>query len=268
MNRLSIPYFPAQSPRKTAQVFANNLANVNTAGFKQDQQGFAASWPVVGSVGMGSRIQRHHLDDFDQTGRPHRACLPKQTACARPSSRDASRSPAIRLDLAIQTDGFFEVKTPDGVRYTRNGIFSSMANDVWSPIWDIRSWARKGDQSATRQHSDQRRGRHPSRWQRDRHDQGRRISPNEMPQKFAEGLFTGGKPSVSKKPQLQSGHIEESNVNSLSEMVKMIQGMRSYESAQKLIQTLDHMTDTAIQDLGRCNREELYDSCNVDGRDQ
>ena len=28
------------------------------------------------------------------------------------------------LDVAIQTDGFFEVKTPDGVRYTRNGIFS------------------------------------------------------------------------------------------------------------------------------------------------
>ena len=52
-------------------------------------------------------------------------------------------------------------------------------------------------------------------------------------------------------PQIQSGHIEESNVNSLGEMVKMIQGMRTYESAQKLIQTLDRMTETAIQDIGR-----------------
>jgi flagellar basal-body rod protein FlgG len=74
---------------------------------------------------------------------------------------------------------------------------------------------------------------------------------SQMPQKFAEGLFVGGNPTVSLKPQVQSGHIEESNVNSLSEMVKMIQGMRSYESAQKLIQTLDQMTSTAIQDLGR-----------------
>jgi flagellar basal-body rod protein FlgG len=34
-------------------------------------------------------------------------------------------------------------------------------------------------------------------------------------------------------------------------MVKMIQGMRGYETAQKLIQTLDRMTETAIQDIGR-----------------
>lgn len=33
-------------------------------------------------------------------------------------------------------------------------------------------------------------------------------------------------------PQIQVGHIEESNVNSIGEMVKMIQGMRNYESTQ------------------------------------
>ena len=64
-------------------------------------------------------------------------------------------------------------------------------------------------------------------------------------------VYRGEADGFDVRPQVQSGHIEESNVNSLSEMVKMIQGMRSYESAQKLIQTLDHMTDTAIQDLGR-----------------
>jgi flagellar basal-body rod protein FlgG len=34
-------------------------------------------------------------------------------------------------------------------------------------------------------------------------------------------------------------------------MVKMIQGMRNYESSQKLIQTLDHMAEVAIQNVGR-----------------
>ena len=52
-------------------------------------------------------------------------------------------------------------------------------------------------------------------------------------------------------PQIQVGHIEESNVNSIGEMVKMIQGMRNYESTQKLIQTLDRMAEVAIQDVGR-----------------
>ena len=51
--------------------------------------------------------------------------------------------------------------------------------------------------------------------------------------------------------ELLAGHIEESNVNSIGEMVKMMEGMRSYESAQKLIQTLDRMAEVAIQDVGR-----------------
>jgi flagellar basal-body rod protein FlgG len=156
------------------------------------------------------------------------------------------------LDVAIQTDGFFEVKTPDGVRYTRNGIFSldgqrRLVTNLGHPVMGT-----KGEITVP-----------PGNIQINAEGgiqvNGNPIGtikvveflPNEMPQKFAEGLFTGGKPAVSAKPLLQPGHIEESNVNSLSEMVKMIQGMRSYESAQKLIQTLDHMTDTAIQDLGR-----------------
>ena len=74
----------------------------------------------------------------------------------------------------------------------------------------------------------------------------------------SKGCSSGGSRNGVDEPQVQSGHIEESNVNSLSEMVKMIQGMRSYESAQKLIQTLDHMTDTAIQDIwAGCNRRNL-----------
>jgi flagellar basal-body rod protein FlgG len=77
------------------------------------------------------------------------------------------------------------------------------------------------------------------------------FPPQEMPQKYMEGLFAGGRPTVAAHPSIQSGHIEESNVNALSEMVKMIQGMRSYESAQKLMQTLDRMADTAIHDVGR-----------------
>ena len=54
-----------------------------------------------------------------------------------------------------------------------------------------------------------------------------------------------------KNPDIQGGHIEESNVSSIGEMVKMIQGMRNYESSQKLIQTIDRMAEIAIQDVGK-----------------
>jgi flagellar basal-body rod protein FlgG len=74
---------------------------------------------------------------------------------------------------------------------------------------------------------------------------------DHMPQKHFEGLFASDSAKPAKDPQVQGGHIEESNVNSIGEMVKMIQGMRNYESSQKLIQTLDHMAEISIQSLGR-----------------
>ena len=77
------------------------------------------------------------------------------------------------------------------------------------------------------------------------------FSDDHMPQKSSDGLFLSEKGTVAKHPQIQVGHIEESNVNSIGEMVKMIQGMRNYESTQKLIQTLDRMAEVAIQDVGR-----------------
>ncbi len=253
MNRAIYPILSgAVAQEKQLQVFANNLANVNTAGFKQDQQGFRSLFARASSVGTG--ITSAGITSTIST-RP-----------AGPSERVFAEAHGIRttfepgriritgnpLDVAIQNDGFFEVKTPDGMRYTRNGIFSldsqrrlvtNLGHLVMGTKGEIKVPAGNIQVNAE------------GAIQVDGNPIGTikvvEFSQHEMPQKFAEGLFVGGKPIVSTKPQVQSGHIEESNVNSLSEMVKMIQGMRSYESTQKLIQTLDHMTDTAIQDLGR-----------------
>ena len=74
---------------------------------------------------------------------------------------------------------------------------------------------------------------------------------DHMPQKHFDGLFASDSAQPAKNPQVQGGQIEESNVSSIGEMVKMIQGMRNYESSQKLIQTLDHMAEIAIQGVGR-----------------
>jgi flagellar basal-body rod protein FlgG len=54
-----------------------------------------------------------------------------------------------------------------------------------------------------------------------------------------------------KDPTLAPGHLEESGVNGVGEMVKLIDIMRAFESAQKLIQTMDSMTSLAIQEVGK-----------------
>ena len=74
---------------------------------------------------------------------------------------------------------------------------------------------------------------------------------NKPPQKSENGLFSGDNPKSSKDAIIEAGYVEESNVNALTEMVKLIQVMRMYESAQKLIQTFDRMTEMAVQDVGK-----------------
>lgn len=254
MNRAIYPILSgAVAQEKQMQVFANNLANVNTTGFKQDQQAFR------GLLARASATV--------QTAMPSMTLAASITSRpAGPTERVFAEAHALRtafepgriritgnsLDMAIQGNGFFEVKTPQGVRYTRNGMFSldnqrRLVTNLGHPVMGGKGEIRipPGSIQVNAQGA----------IQVDGNPVGTvkvvEFPEAGMPQKYTEGLFTGGKPKPSANPQVQSGHIEESNVNALGEMVKMIQGMRTYESAQKLIQTLDRMTETAIQDVGR-----------------
>jgi len=254
MNRGIYPILSgALAHERRMQVFANNLANVNTAGFKQDQQAFKAVLPRphlgVSAIGpAGGLVQQILARPFGVTERafvaPH---LVKTTF--EPGRIRLTGNP---LDLAIQGRGFFEVKTPQGIRYTRNGMLSldnqrrlvtnlgypvmGAKGEIKIPVGKMEITAQgeikvDGNTVATIKIVD--------------------FPDDQMPEKASEGLFISDKGFVAKNPLIQVGHIEESNVNSIGEMVKMIQGMRSYESAQKLIQTLDRMAEVAIQDVGR-----------------
>ena len=255
MNRGIYPILSgALAHERRMQVFANNMANINTAGFKEDEQSFQALLPrtraVLASAGHTAGLALHI------GARPFG---PSERAFAAPHALKTTFEPGrVRLtgnplDMAIQGRGFFEVKTPQGTRYTRNGMLSldnqrrlvtNMGFPVMGTKGEIKIPAGKLDMSA----------------QGEIKVEGNPVATLKimdfddahMPVKSTDGLFIAdAKGTVAKHPQVQAGHIEESNVNSLGEMVKMIEGMRSYESAQKLIQTLDRMAEVAIQDVGR-----------------
>jgi flagellar basal-body rod protein FlgF len=254
MNRGIYPILSgALAHERRMQVFANNMANVNTAGFKQDEQAFQAVFPkphpAVPPVGHAAGLAQ-------QIG--VRPFGPSERAFAAPHLVKTTFEPGrIRLtgnplDLAIQGQGFFEVKTPQGIRYTRNGMFSldnqrRLVTNLGYPVMGV-----KGEIKIPA-------GKLEISTQGEIKVDDKPVAAikvmefpdNQMPAKFAEGLFVSDKGTVAKNPSLQVGHIEESNVNAIGEMVKMIQGMRSYESTQKLIQTLDRMAEVAIQDVGR-----------------
>jgi flagellar basal-body rod protein FlgG len=232
---------------------ANNLANVNTAGFKQDEQAFRAVFarrttaPVSRPVSSASA----GLVATGPAGKVERvfAAPHGMKTAFEPGRIRLTGNP---LDVAIQGEGFFEIKTPQGVRYTRNGTFSldrqrRLVTNLGYPVMGLAGELTipPGTMHISGQGAIQVDGRTVGTIK------VVEFPADAMPTKQGEGLFAGEKAKVLKNPQIQGGHLEESNVNAIGEMVNMIEGMRMYESAQKLIQAFDRLAEVAIQDVGR-----------------
>ncbi len=89
-------------------MLANNLANIETGGFKADREFYSL---FIGDDAAGD----------PQTGQL--ATLPVIESQWVDHSQGNLRTTANPLDLAIDGDGYFPIQTPGGVRYTRNGSF-------------------------------------------------------------------------------------------------------------------------------------------------
>ena len=254
MNRGIYPILSgAIAQERQLQVFANNLANVNTAGFKQDEQVFrtllgrasVAAPASLGGSGLSQTMMTRPAGSAERVFvQPHALSTSFEAGRIRITGNP--------LDLSIDGNGFFEVDTPQGPRYTRSGMFSldskrRLVSNLGYPVMGLKGEIKipPGAVQVDNEGAIQVDGKPVAALKIVE------FTPETMPRKHMEGLFAGGQPKTAPHPRVQSGHIEESNVNALGEMVKMIQGMRSYESAQKLMQTLDRMAETAIHDVGR-----------------
>ena len=105
------------------RVIANNIANVNTTGFKSDRANFQTlAYETITAPGATSAG-----DDKYAIG----TTLGSGVALAGTSRSDSQGSletTGNSLDLAIQGGGFFQVQQPDGTTaYTRDGSFSVSA---------------------------------------------------------------------------------------------------------------------------------------------
>jgi flagellar basal-body rod protein FlgG len=259
MNRGIYPIMSgALAQEQRLQVITNNLANVNTTGFKRDEPLFrsvleaaraAAPLPghsdsVTQPVLFGGRraadrifVAPQGLETIFETGR--------------------LRATGNQFDIAIQGPGFFEVKTPQGVRYTRNGVFHldnkrRLVNESGFPVMGFNDKKRPAELKfpegvvAIAPN-----GKVSVNGEESGAIKVVEFGDQNRPAKAGDGLYMGVNPRPAKEATLLQGHIEESAVNTIPEMVKMIQVMRSYETASKMIQTLDRMAETMIQDVGR-----------------
>jgi flagellar basal-body rod protein FlgG len=203
---------------------ANDLANASTPGYKADessQHSFGAillsnttSGAAVGSISLGVESGKTYTDltpaPVHETGAP--------------------------LDFAIEGEGFFAVKTAQGVRYTRDGQFAvssgglltdSFGNDVLGTDGAPVKVGANGSVAAS----------------------AVGIFNVTGAVKQGENLFTGTQAGKG-AGTVRQGALEESGVNPVETMVEMMASLRTFQSGQQAVQAINETLQAASTEVG------------------
>ena len=162
------------------------------------------------------------------------------------------------LDIAIQGEGFFEIKLPDGTMgYTRSGEFRLRPDRTLVTSGGLEVMNSGGDPFVLLP------GAGTVLVNQDGTVFQGALSLGKLSiQKFANtaalrpnsgGLFTPGEGAgmeAVEEPELMQGYLEQSNVQPLREMVDLIIISRAYEANQKMITTIDQQMQKALEALG------------------
>ena len=229
---------------------ANNLANVNTPGFKRSKiefqdllyqnprasgsdSGGGNLVPTGVEVGNGSRV----------------------AATSKVFTQGQLTNTGEKLDIAIEGDGFYEIQRPDGTRaYTRDGSFKLNAQGqvvtvdglpVLSGFQPIPAGATSvsvaQDGSVTVQSPNGTQTFNITLTRFANPSGLRSLGGNLYEETAASGTPEVGKPGDQGFGNTVQGYVENSNVNIVEEMVNLIVAQRAYEINSKSVQTSDEM---------------------------
>jgi flagellar basal-body rod protein FlgF len=226
--------------QRQMDMVANNIANINTTGFKAEQLLYEEYKMPVATHG-------------DFAGQDRTLSYVQDWATVQDFSSGAMVQTDSPLDLAISGDGFFTVQTAAGERWSRSGAFQinstgllvdSSGNPVMGEGGQIQFGPEETDIKISADGS----------ISSSAGDKGRlRIVEFAEPQALTrEGnnLMSGGTPIAPTNSRVLQGFTEKSNVSGVSEMAEMIRVTRAYESIASLGQKQDDMRRDAIKRLG------------------
>lgn len=246
-------YTGMNAQQQRMDTISNNLANVNTTGYKKDGVFFESFKDLyinkindpesntskrIGKMNFGVRVGETYVD----------------------YSQGTLQQTNIANQIGIQGDGFFVVGTlnEDGSyneKYTRDGSFTlnnmgqlvtldgqfvmgedgpivieDMQNLIVNELGGVYEGPTKIGQLKLVGIKD----------------------PTQL-NKIGNGLYVRTTESVEIDftGKVQQGFLENSNVSSIEEMINMINVMRSYESSQKILTTYDATLDQAVNQIGR-----------------
>jgi flagellar basal-body rod protein FlgG len=230
-----------QSARQ--EIIANNLANVNTSGFRRQMAIFSRRPPEsqerasegynIAGMQLNPLLERIDGGVFmDEVATVHEGG---------PLTRTGGD-----YDFAISGEGFFVCENANGERfYTRSGNFlPSKDGYLMTPDGEFFLLDSRGQRIHTRDPRD--------------------IEPDSIKavtfknvrhmRRHGENMFTSKEEPVFSAAEVKRNYIEASNVSPIVELISMIEGFRIYEANMQAIRHQDRTLGRAVNDVGRLGR--------------
>jgi len=240
---------------------SNNLANVNTTGFKRDRVVFQDLLYQINRQPGGLNTQNSELPSGLQLGTGVRV-----VGTAKQFTQGNLQITEQPLDLAIDGRGFLQIELPDGqTAYTRDGQFQLNADgDVVTPdgyalqpninVPENATTVTIGKDGTVSAITD---------------DQAAPVNLGQITlvdfinpqglQAIGNNLFketnssgdpAEGEPGLAGLGSLEQGMVESSNVEVVEELVNMITTQRAYEMNSKVVSTTDEMLQFITNNIG------------------
>ncbi len=233
-----------QAQLDALELLANNLANVNTTGFKEEKSFFTL---VNQSIGTDQASESLHSAVHSSVRA--QGALNSAEGSMRMTNRD--------LDIAIEGNGFLVIRAPQGLRYTRNG---SLRLDGHSILTTADGFQVLGvsDRPITLGPGKVHINHDGEIFLNDtRVDRLKIVTFDSLSSLMREGnsLFVQSAGQQAEKvsdAKIKSGYLEQSNVDPVSSVVQLVEIMRQFEALQRCVHLImNDMNTKSIEKLGR-----------------
>ncbi|MBX7250126.1 MAG: flagellar basal-body rod protein FlgF [Caulobacteraceae bacterium] len=228
--------------RRELDIAANNLANMDTAGFKVEE--------LLVATENGERARNFGIEG------PGRFVL--DTGLGRDFGQGVLSETGNTFDFAIEGAGFFAIGGPEGERYTRDGRFSTDANGRLVTadglpvlgeggaeiILDMSKGAPSVSDDGIITQGEERVGRL----------QAVQFTALGVLSKDGDGYYrntSNETPSPAEGARVRQGMVEGSNVQPIRQITNLIEITRAYESMAKMIESTNDLNRRTVERLGR-----------------
>ncbi len=222
--------------RREMDVIANNMANINTPAYKGQSMLFVEYLETSDSGEKMSFVQ--------------------DVALVRNLTEGQMTTTDNPLDLAISGEAYFEIDTPTGSRYSRNGTFQLNADGELVTSSGERVLGEGGNPITLPLNSSDVTITRDGTISTDQGPAGRlrlvRFENEQALVKLADGLYDadGQNPLPAEGAEVLQGAIEGSNVQGIIELTRMIETVRSYSATGRMVNDEHERQRRAIQTLG------------------